>query len=107
MFFRENSRKLASPVWSKNPLPAKSNFLQILLPRLSNYNTYNVFDPSFILNGIFVKVLLKWGVFAISTQPNYRHKILQILTMRYNIEFRKMTYYGLIISFYQKIEVNL
>ena len=27
--------------------------------------------------------------------------------MRYNIEFRKMTYYGLIISFYQKIEVNL
>ena len=29
------------------------------------------------------------------TVQNYRDKIMQIFTMRYNLEFRKLTFYGL------------
>ena len=30
-----------------------------------------------------------------STVQNYRDKIMQIFTMRYNLKFRKLTLYGL------------
>ena len=32
---------------------------------------------------------------TISTFQNYRDKIMQIFTMRYNLKFRKLTLYGL------------
>ena len=41
------------------------------------------------------KVLLKIGPIGNFTVQNYRVKIMQIFTMRYNLEFRKMTFYGL------------
>ena len=40
------------------------------------------------------KVLLKIGPLD-NTVQNYRDKIMQIFTMRYNLKFRKLTLYGL------------
>ena len=41
------------------------------------------------------KVLLKIGPIDNFTVQNYRDKIMQIFTMRYNLKFRKLTLYGL------------
>ena len=42
------------------------------------------------------KVLYKIGaIITISAIQNYRDKIKQIFTMRYNLKFRKLTFYGL------------